>query len=34
MQDHLVVKAGPNDMLVLYIQDQHCSDDIWSEEVK
>jgi len=33
-QGHFVADACPNDRSVLYMQDQHHSDDIWSEEVK
>jgi hypothetical protein len=29
-QDHLVVEAGLVDRSVLYMQERHCSDDIWS----
>jgi len=26
--DHFVIKVCPDDRFVLYMQDQHCSDDI------
>jgi hypothetical protein len=33
-QGHLVADASPNDRSVLFMQDQHHSDDIWSGEVR
>jgi hypothetical protein len=33
-QDHLVVEADPDDRSFLYMQDQHCYDDIWRGDVR
>ena len=33
-QGHLVVEAGFDDRSVLYVQEKHCSDDIWSGEFR
>ena len=31
LEDKHHVIPGPNDMAVLYLQDQHQSEDVWSE---
>jgi hypothetical protein len=31
---YLIVVASPDDKSILYMQDQHRSDDIWSGEVR
>ena len=33
LEDKHRVTPGPDDMTVLYLQDQHWSEDIWNEQV-